>query len=45
MVPKPKAIVAHITITGWIIALATNNSEKMNLQRKHLKTNFLFGFY
>jgi len=28
MDPKTKAIVAHITIIGWIIALVINNSEQ-----------------
>ncbi len=34
---KTKAIVAHITIIGWIIALIVNNSEKDELASFYIR--------
>lgn len=37
MSDKTKAIVAHITIIGWIIAFVTNQSEKGELTSFYLR--------
>ena len=40
---KTKAIVAHITIIGWIIALVINSSEKDELASYYIRQ--LLGLY
>ena len=40
---KTKAIVAHITIIGWIIALVNNSSEKDELASYYIRQ--LLGLY
>lgn len=40
---KTKAIVAHITIIGWIIALVLNSSEKDELASYYIRQ--LLGLY
>ncbi|MCG8525925.1 MAG: hypothetical protein MI748_06075 [Opitutales bacterium] len=44
---KTKAIVSHITLIGWIIALVINNSEKDELASFYIRQNLgiiLLGF-
>lgn len=40
---KTKAIVAHITIIGWIIALVVNSSEKDEIASYYIRQ--LLGIY
>ena len=44
---KTKAIVAHITLIGWIIALVVNSSNKDEIASFYIRQMlgvFLFGF-
>lgn len=44
---KTKAIVAHLTLIGWIIALVINNGEKDDLASFYIRQNLglmLLGF-
>lgn len=36
---KTKAIVAHLTLIGWIIALVVNNDEKDDLASFYIRQN------